>query len=121
MGNDLSAISDTLRAKAAELQASADKLQASANKLLDAANLIDGHQDGNTLPDITVSMEVSDQPLTRRAQIIAALKKRPLRVAELKALTGIPRGTLTSILTDKDTFESRNGEWRLRDQINVSV
>lgn len=55
---------------------------------------------------------VAKKPETRKEAIIKLLKEEgPLSRSEIINKSGIPQGTVATVLTDKDTFKSKDNKW----------
>ena len=55
---------------------------------------------------------------TRKDEVASLLRKDPgLSRGEIQEKTGIPVGTISFVLNDKETFGNRDGKWYLKEQM----
>lgn len=84
--------------------------------------LLDEFEDGNTSTDQnkmsarSVSSHHPGKPkTTQKMRLIKLLQaESPLTRVEIVEKSGIPKGTIASLLNDKETFEGQDGKWQLK-------
>lgn len=96
-----------------ELRIAAFKFKEASKLLEQAANILDGGVIEQSLPDMPEeSVLMKPRGETRVQQVLNFLNENPgSSRSEILFKTGLPKGTIASVLGNKKFFEVRDGRW----------